>query len=463
MTKSEYIEQHIRNIANNNLDVFTEEVVQQAIEKFKDDPDELSVIVKKIDTLSIKFIKQKHEEQAYLKSMKNKFNGSEYNNTSIQNIDISTLSYEQMEHLFFHYSWKKYLESYDKNGMKPVIGENSDGIDPEASIFFSKGVEGVLELWDVWLKWRLNRQNNPQFNGATQEEIKATNERFRIGQISEDERKNWYYWIEIFKNKKYFENPSMLERLYEYQFTEMINSDYFILDLKEHEDFIYDQVDIKKKLAIEKSKKTGGKIDSLTSTQYGYYSDFSSPIVDKWNMQTIPGKNITIEPSRIKRLTIDGKTDVFSIMKYMYDRYQIEVPSEKQVKFDVLDSYVKYVCEKKINKEESIIKTQGTNEKELSKKKEVSIFRKKKEERYGNRQNIDIMTEQKQQIYRQQVQITEQHNQTRQMEKPKIKTLTKPTNNLNDFSGGFVDTFILTLITGFISGVLFMIIYYMCN
>ena len=49
------------------------------------------------------------------------------------------------------------------------------------------------------------------------------------------------------------------------------------------------------------------------------------------------------------------------------------------------------------------------------------------------------------------------------MEKPKIKTLTKPTNNLNDFSGGFVDTFILTLITGFISGVLFMIIYYMCN
>lgn len=471
MNKSEYIEQYIRNMAKNNPSIFTEDLIQQAIKKFENDTDDLSKIEQKIDELSNRFIRRKQEEQFYLESMQQKFNNSEYINTSIKNLDISTLGYEQMEQFFFHYSWKKYLESYDKEGMKAVIGENSEGIDPEASIFFSKGVEGVLELWDVWLKWRLNRQNNPQFNGTTPEEIQATNKRFKTGQITDEERKKWYYWMDYFKNKKFLENPSMLERLFDYQFTEMINSDYLILDLRENEDFIYDQVDIKKQWAIEKAKETGRGIDPLTATQYGYYSDFSSPIVDKWNMQTIPGKNITIEPNRMSRLTIDGKTDVFSIMKYMYDKYQMEVPKEKQVKFDILDSYVKYVCAKKLGKE--TVSTEVENEESLNEfqekkqltqepkeEPEFTTFQKKKEERQTQQQNINVMSQPKQEIHEQQKQVTEQHNQTRQMEKPKVKTLTKPINSSGGSSNGFVDTLILTLITGFVAGALFMIAYY---
>ena len=46
------------------------------------------------------------------------------------------------------------------------------------------------------------------------------------------------------------------------------------------------------------------------------------------------------------------------------------------------------------------------------------------------------------------------------MEKPKVKTLTKPTNNSGGSSKGFIDTLILTLITGFVAGALFMIAYY---
>ena len=353
MSRDEYIEEYIRNIARNNPNFFTEELIQQAIQCFKRDNDSLFTLKQKIDELSSKIIKREQKQQSYLESMQQKFNNNKYINTSILNLNLALLSYNQMDQLFFHYSWKKYLESYDKEGMKPVIGENSKGIDPEASIFFSKGVEGVLELWDVWLKWILNRQNNPQFNGTTQEEIESTNKRFKTGQITEEERKKWHYWIDYFKNKKYLENPLMLKRLYDYQYNEMINSDYFILDLKENEDFIYSQVDIKKQEAIEKAKKTKYGINPLTATQYGAYSDFSSPIVDKWNMQTIPGKNITIEPSRIRRLNVNGKTDVFSIMKYMYDKYKMEIPKEKQVKFDILDNYIKYVCEQRLRKENS--------------------------------------------------------------------------------------------------------------
>ena len=44
---------------------------------------------------------------------------------------------------------------------------------------------------------------------------------------------------------------------------------------------------------------------------YGDYSDYMSYEVDKWNMQTIPGKDITICPEEIIQLvTGDGKEDV---------------------------------------------------------------------------------------------------------------------------------------------------------
>jgi hypothetical protein len=41
------------------------------------------------------------------------------------------------------------MEAYDSVGMNPMIGKNSSGIDMYPSIFFSKGIEGVLMLWDV--------------------------------------------------------------------------------------------------------------------------------------------------------------------------------------------------------------------------------------------------------------------------------------------------------------------------
>lgn len=288
------------------------------------------------------------EERKKLQIMEKKFNDSNYTITNISNLEISTLTYFQLDNLFFHYSWKKYLESYDKYGMMPAIGENSKGIDPEASIFFSKGVEGVLELWDVWLKWRLNRQNNPQYKGNTEEEIQKNITRFTLGDITDEERQNWHYWINYFTNKQYLENNYILERLFEYQYTEMINSVYLIMNLKENDEYKYDQIDIKKLWAIKNAKKNGKGINPLTLSQYGLYSDFSTPIADKWNMQTIPGKNIIIEPSRLKQLSIYGKTDVYSIIKFMYDKHKKEIPPKKQVKFDILDVYINYIEQKKL-------------------------------------------------------------------------------------------------------------------
>lgn len=263
-------------------------------------------------------------------------------NTNIENLDISEFSYEQLDSLFYHWSPKEFFSVYNETGMPASIGKNSDGIDSEVSIFFSKGTLGVLLLWDVWLKWRLNRMFNPQYRGNNLLEVRNNQNRYFSGNITEEERREWVEWIRYFCNKEFMNDPKILETLFTFEFKEMIDSDYFILNLKENEEFRWDQIDSKKQSMLLNEKKYN-RISTIGRLQYGSYSDYSTPVADKWNMQTIPGKNIIIEPKRMKKLTFKGRDDVFSVISAFYDMYKRSVSAEEQVSFDVLDKYILYI------------------------------------------------------------------------------------------------------------------------
>ena len=263
-------------------------------------------------------------------------------NTNIENLDISEFSYEQLDSLFYHWSPKEFFSVYNETGMPASIGKNSDGIDSEVSIFFSKGTLGVLLLWDVWLKWRLNRMFNPQYRGNNLLEVRNNQKRYFSGNITEAERREWVEWIRYFCNKEFMNDLKVLETLFKFGFNEMMSSDYFVLDLKENEEFRWDQIDSKKQSMLLNEKKYN-RISTIGRVQYGSYSDYSTPVADKWNMQTIPGKNIIIEPKRMKKLTFKGRDDVFSVISAFYDMYKRSVSAEEQVSFDVLDKYILYI------------------------------------------------------------------------------------------------------------------------
>lgn len=263
-------------------------------------------------------------------------------NTNIENLDISEFSYEQLDSLFYHWSPKEFFSVYNETGMPASIGKNSDGIDSEVSIFFSKGTLGVLLLWDVWLKWRLNRMFNPQYRGNNLLEVRNNQNRYFSGNITEEERREWVEWIRYFCNKEFMNDPKVLETLFKFEFNEMMSSDYFVLDLKENEEFRWDQIDSKKQSMLLNEKKYN-RISTIGRVQYGSYSDYSTPVADKWNMQTIPGKNIIIEPKRMKKLTFKGRDDIFSVISAFYDMYKRSVSAEEQVSFDVLDKYILYI------------------------------------------------------------------------------------------------------------------------
>lgn len=283
-------------------------------------------------------------------------NEIENSDGDIQNINIEELSDKELTQMCFHYSLKKDKSSIDKNGLQARVGRNSEGIDDLKSIYFSYGIEGVLETWDVWLRWRANRLGNPYW----QEENEEIIEKINNGTATEQEKKEFYYksklWNEEYASGKYRDNKENINFLYDFEMEEMQASNYYILDLKEGKDFSFDEIDAKKQEQLALKDKPNNISYKMFLEMYGKYSDFDSAKVDKWNMNTFLGKEITIEPERIKQLTLpDGKDDVLSIVTYLYDKYKEITPKNQQVEFDLLDGYMEHLKEKLKERQESII------------------------------------------------------------------------------------------------------------
>ena len=279
-------------------------------------------------------------------------NEKEDNNGNIRKLDLSRLSNEELQQSCFHYSLKKDKNSIDKNGLETRIGRNSEGIDKLSSIYFSYGIEGALETWDVWLKWRANRLYSPYW----QEENKEIVEKLENDTATEQEKKEYYYkaqlWNEKFSSGEYRKDKEKMEFLFDFQMDEMLASNYYLLDLKEGEDFSFDEIDVKKDANLQRKDNPNDMGYKIFQEMYGPYSDFENSKVDKWNMNTFLGKQITIAPDRIKLLTLaSGKSDVFSIVSFMYEKYKEITPEDKQVQFDLLDDYMEYSKEKEQNNE----------------------------------------------------------------------------------------------------------------
>ena len=268
-------------------------------------------------------------------------------NSNIKNINLSKIPFEKLKKMAFHYSLKKDKNSIDSKGLKSRIGRNSAGVDKKSAIYFSYGIEAVLETWDVWLKWRLNRLNNPKWN----EENKELRELIKNGQANEEQIKQFYYkcklWDEEFLEHKYIEDKEKLKLLYDFQIDEMKASNYYILDLHEGKDFSFDDIDAKKEKALVSQKHKDNLEYKYIKEEYGKYSNVNNLILEKWNMNTFLGKQLTISPNRIKQLTLPNeKNDVLSVIKFLYGKYKEMTPKEKQVSFDLLDDYMEYAKNK---------------------------------------------------------------------------------------------------------------------
>ena len=76
----------------------------------------------------------------------------------LKNIKIEDIENVDVKYAFFHYTNIENLESIDKNGLVPKIGNNATGIELTEKIFFAIGDKGVFAIMDSWIRWLIAKR-----------------------------------------------------------------------------------------------------------------------------------------------------------------------------------------------------------------------------------------------------------------------------------------------------------------
>lgn len=256
----------------------------------------------------------------------------ELRNENIQDLAIDDLSYEDLDSMYFHNDAKNWGADKDRNGVRAKIGKNSDGIDEQGAIYFSDGVEGALNTWDVWLKWRLGKLYAPDM-----QDVELGSEEMAEGYHELRDK-----WRDEVVSGDYKEDQEKLEALFKYQEIEFVGSDYYSLDLAEGVDFDPNTDD---------PKKIRARGDPYEEIKFGggVGTDFSHDRMEKWNMFTPLGQEKVVGPDKVKRLVLsDGANDTQSVLLCLYNKYQqhCKETGEEPAQFDLLDKYVDWSKER---------------------------------------------------------------------------------------------------------------------
>lgn len=230
------------------------------------------------------------------------------------------------EDSLYHFTIKNNIETIEQEGLLPKIGENSINIENTQKVFFSKGELGIIKVTEVWLRWLMNR-------------IFGVNDRLDLYKnLSEEENKERISsWTKEYLSKEFLNDNAKKEKLFEYFYDYLQNRTYLNLDIKEGLEYDPKSNDENK---INLTNNTDPVRTLFAKVTYGEFSDFSTTIMDDWNMHTYSG--VGIDRTKIKQvITKDGKEDMLSVVLYLYDKYK-EMPHNKFL----LDDFVKYANNK---------------------------------------------------------------------------------------------------------------------
>lgn len=246
---------------------------------------------------------------------------------------------------FFHFTKIENMKSISKIGLEARIGPNSDiANEPFTTVFFSKGKKGILENSDAWLKWFM-------YHAYTEDNM------FGFYHKEKDVKEQVENWYQEFYSRKYLEDTKKQERLFEIISKSMQKATYLSLDLEPGKEFDYNDYD-NLKVKTLKEKAEGNDIRYKTSKEmYGSFSNIDSPIMDGWNMHTKRATSIPQE--KIARVvTKDGKKDMLSIVVAVYHQ------KKEDEHYDLLDHFMKYVNENRLNNQQEVIKGENLNYKD---------------------------------------------------------------------------------------------------
>ena len=440
---------------------------------FKDSPKDITEILKEIDRLKENLIREYLIRQKQQKEMFSYYSnmGKDNSKNKIPMISINEID---LDNALFHFHPQAFYEEVQNHGLQPRIGDNANGIEKTEKVFFSKGIDGILKLWDVWLKWEMKHA----FNGDNKYPGLFENVQERA-----DMKNYWHQNLptngDYKEIKKFFHDfpEKYKQRFFDIIIPQKIQSqDYYILNIEDGKEYDSNDIDENK----EKLKATYESIDSkdyankqgqmkISNQARVLYGSYSSDDVymDNWNMHTKSG--IGIGKDKIKQIqTEDGATDSLYILLDLHDIAKTKEKPEYFEQFDILEDFIDYTIQKEKTEEENI------DEKNVEEKQEQTEIKSSRE------QEIDQLKSMRAELTKvpvkdnfnntndsvQNVPNSIEKNQqvTNSLEKGKQKTIgAYPKNNSATQNNGFVDKLMITLISGFILGSIFTVAYLVLN
>ncbi len=232
----------------------------------------------------------------------------------------------------FHFSRIDNRISIEKNGLQAVAGGENEAANDKnnKTIYFSKGIAGILKAVDVWARWEYDKYARQEHSKG--HEIKQEYEEHIIE--GEDDS---------------YDKDIMTEVIFDKLYDDFKNRQYYTVDLIEGKDgdFEFGDIDVKKILSRDKQ----GRPYPGSLWKYGPYSDFGTlenpnNKQEEWNMNTKTGDR-TISADRLKIVeTMDGRSDGLSVIIEAYNQYRGMIPKENDELFEILDNFIAYAKER---------------------------------------------------------------------------------------------------------------------
>ncbi len=230
-------------------------------------------------------------------------------------MDVYHINKNDLNSNYFHFTYKKNLESINSKGLVPNIGNNAKNIEKTKKIFFVEGLDNLLILFDCWINALYYIPVIPFI--------------YKLGAFFL--RCKWFpniigdSYFKVLKVSKLHQRRAFkkLDKILDYGIL-------LKLDLEENIDFKYDDKDeIKSRGYIKRHLEICGYSKK--------YSNLNSNIMDKWNMHTLTDRVVDIKKIKICSLN-NNNSNLRDIFNYCLQNTTIEL---KNI-CPELYSYLKY-------------------------------------------------------------------------------------------------------------------------
>lgn len=242
----------------------------------------------------------------------------------LENIVVKDIQDIDNRFSFFHYTDNNNIESIDKNGLVPKIGNNATGIELTEKIFFVVGINGVFAIFDCWIRWLIAKRLT-DLPGEKADipfyRFFATALRLPVIHHIVSAIVNFVIWLEFkckfFRIKSYKIMKDILD-----------TSCFLVLDLKEEVDFSYKDIDEVKSQCYDRK---------LLKKVYAKQNKMNSKKMDFWNMHTF--SNVTISPNKISLIKANDSYSCLDILLWMVNNTKIDLKVFAPYLYEFLNYY----------------------------------------------------------------------------------------------------------------------------